>query len=193
MQPVLLDILNKTTEYFRQKGVPNFRLDAQLLLSHVLKMDRINLYLNYDRPLTVNELNDLRPLVKRRASREPLQHIVGETAFRELQLLTDGRALVPRKETELILEEVFKAVSDMQNNSHAEASLSVLDIGTGSGAIFLSLLKEIPGITVFGVENSREAVDLTIENAEFNHLEYPPENLCLGNLFEPFPDDKSWD
>ena len=106
--PPLLDILNKAAEYFKSKGVESHRLDAQLLLGHVLGMKRLDLYMNFDRPMEEEELARYRDLVRRRGNREPLQHLVGETPFREITLKTDRRALIPRQETELIVDLVRK-------------------------------------------------------------------------------------
>ena len=108
MQP-LLEILRKTTDFFRAKGIDSARLDAEVLVAHALGMKRMDLYLQFERLLTDAELDALRPLVKRRGQREPLQHILGETDFFDLKLKTDRRGLIPRPETELLLELVTKA------------------------------------------------------------------------------------
>ena len=183
-RPVLLDILNKASDYFKAKGLDNHRLDAQLLLGHVLGLRRLDLYMNFDRPLNDTELASYREVVKRRGGREPLQHILGETPFRELVLKTDARALIPRQETELIVDVVRAALVPGRANA-------ILDIGVGAGSIYLSILKEFEGCRVFGVDVSEACLELTRENATKNGLS--AENLFLGDAFAPFPPDMRWD
>ena len=99
-QMTVLEILNRTKAFFEKKGVPDPLLDAQYIVSHGLKMkSRMDLYLNFEKPLTPAELDELRPMVARRASREPLQHIIGDTSFRGFIIKCDSRALIPRPET----------------------------------------------------------------------------------------------
>ena len=149
-QPALLDILNKAADWFKQKGIESHRLDAQLLLGHVLGMKRMDLYMNFDRPMDEAEVARYRELVRRRGNREPLQHLVGETPFRELVLKTDRRALIPRQETELIVDLARKALAPGRENL-------IVDVGVGAGPIYLSLLLELPGNRVYGVDASAEA------------------------------------
>lgn len=183
-ESVLLDILNKASDYFKSKGVENHRLDAQLLLGHVLGMKRMDLYMNFDRPLNDTELGRYRELVRRRGAREPLQHLLGETPFRELSLKVDGRALIPRQETEIIVDLVRKTVQPGRANA-------ILDVGVGAGPIYLSLQKEIANCSVYGVDISEACLRLTRENAERNALK--ADNLFLGDAFAPFPPDLRWD
>jgi release factor glutamine methyltransferase len=182
--PVLLDILNKTSEYFRQRGIESHRLDAQLLLGHVLGMKRLDLYMNFDRPLDETELARYRELVRRRGAREPLQHLVGEVPFREIVLKSDRRALIPRQETELIVDLVRKALKPGRENR-------IVDVGVGAGPIVLSLLKELPGNAVWGVEASEEALALARENAARNGL--PADRLLRSDLFGALPADLRFD
>ncbi len=157
MQP-LLEILRKTTDFFRAKGIDSARLDAEVLVAHALKLRRMDLYLQFERQLTDAELDVIRPLVKRRGQREPLQHILGETDFFDLKLKTDRRGLVPRPETELLLELVTQAVP--------AAPARILDLGTGTGAIALALAKFWPEAAVVAVDRSAEALALARENAQ---------------------------
>lgn len=180
----LLDILNKTSDWFKAKGIENHRLDAQLLLGHVLGMKRMDLYMNFDRPLDAVELARFRELVKRRGAREPLQHLLGEMPFRELNLKVDRRALIPRQETELIVDLVRKQLEPGRQSR-------VLDVGVGAGPIFLSLAKEIPNLLVFGCDLSPDALQLTRENAAHNGL--PNGNLFLGDLFAGVPSELRFD
>jgi len=181
---VLLDILNKTADYFKSKGIENYRLDAQLLLGHVLGMKRLELYMNFDRPLDAAELARYRELVKRRAAREPLQHLLGTVPFRELTLKCDKRALIPRQETEIIVDLVRKKIEPGRKNQ-------ILDIGVGAGSIYLSLKKETPQCEIFGVDISADCIALAKENAELNSLN--AENLFLGDALSPFAADMEWD
>lgn len=183
-EPVLLDILNKASDWFKSRGVENHRLDAQLLLGHVLGMKRMDLYMNFDRPLQDTELARYRELVRRRGAREPLQHLLGTMPFRELNLKVDGRALIPRQETELIVDLVRKAIMPGQSNT-------ILDVGVGAGPIFLSIQKEIPNCHVHGVDISPACLELTRENAALNALS--ADNLMLGDTFAPFPMDLLFD
>jgi release factor glutamine methyltransferase len=180
----LLDILNKTSDWFKAKGIENHRLDAQLLLGHVLGMKRMDLYMNFDRPLDAAELARFRELVKRRGAREPLQHLLGEMPFREITLKVDRRALIPRQETELIVDLVRKLLEPGRQSR-------VLDVGVGAGPIFLSLAKEIPNLLVFGCDLSPDALQLTRENAAHNGL--PNGNLFLGDLFAGVPSELRFD
>jgi release factor glutamine methyltransferase len=180
----LLDILNKTSDWFKAKGIENHRLDAQLLLGHVLGMKRMDLYMNFDRPLDAVELARFRELVKRRGAREPLQHLLGEMPFREITLKVDRRALIPRQETELIVDLVRKQLEPGRQSR-------VLDVGVGAGPIFLSLAKEIPNLLVFGCDLSPDALQLTRDNAAHNGL--PNGNLFLGDLFAGVPSELRFD
>jgi release factor glutamine methyltransferase len=166
-------------QYLQEKGVETGRLDAELLLAHVLDLKRLDLYLQHDRPLQPAELDTFRALLKRRAAREPLQHIVGVAPFRELDLATDGRALIPRPETEVLVEEVLQWAKDGPNGP-----LSVLDIGTGTGAIALSLASEGPFQDIVATDSSAEALELARENARSCGLE---DRVAFreGTLFEP--------
>lgn len=153
----LLEILRKTTDFLRTKGVENARLDAEILVAHALKLRRMDLYLQFERLLTEPELVAIRPLVKRRSLREPLQHIIGETDFFDLKLKTDRRGLIPRPETEQLLELVTLA--------HPVAPARILDLGTGTGAIALALAKFWPESVVVAVDRSLDALALARENA----------------------------
>jgi len=174
----VIEILNKTAEYFRQKGVPNARLDAQLILAHCLGLKRLDLYLNFDRPLLEAELAICREAVRRRSNREPLQHIIGEWPFRQLSLKVDARALIPRPETEVLVDLVLRALP-------AGTPATVVDIGVGTGAIALSLRKERGNLQVYGTDLSSEAIALCQENATRNQL--ATDGFFSGSLLSPLP------
>jgi len=152
----VLEIIKRTTEFLDKKGVESARLNSELLIGHALGLKRMQLYLQFERPLTELELEKIRPLVKRRSNREPLQYILGETEFAGVKLKVDRRALIPRPETERLIELI-------------EANLpsppaTILDLGTGSGAIALALAAKHPAAQVLGVDQSAEALALAGEN-----------------------------
>jgi release factor glutamine methyltransferase len=184
MPPKLLDILTKAAAYLKDRGVHNPRLDAELLLAHVLKLKRLDLYLQFDRPLTEAELEAYRAVMRRRGLREPLQHIEGTVVFRELTLITDKRALIPRPETELLVDAVKKHLP-------AAASPRVLDIGTGTGAIILSVARELPQCETWACDISRAALDLARENAARNTLTL--HTVVESDLFSGFDTNQTWD
>jgi release factor glutamine methyltransferase len=136
-------------------GVETPRVDAELLLAHVLGTTRSGLYADLDRDVD----GTLEPLLRRREAREPLAYVLGEWGFRRLTLKTDARALVPRPETEIVVERCLELLA-------VTAEPRVLDIGVGSGAIALSLKHERPDAQVVGVDVSQDALALARENAE---------------------------
>ncbi len=154
----VLEIIKRTTEFLTARGVASPRLNAELLLGHVIGRQRMQLYLEFERPLTAAELDRLRPLVRRRGQQEPLQYILGETDFRGLRLKVDRRALIPRPETELLVELVHTWAGSQP------PVLRALDLGTGSGAIAAALATLWPGATVVAAERCPEALALAREN-----------------------------
>ncbi|MDT8419183.1 MAG: peptide chain release factor N(5)-glutamine methyltransferase [Desulfuromonadales bacterium] len=151
----LLKLLDWTSEYFAGKGIDNPRLDAQLLLAHVLEVDRVGLYLNFDRPLTTTELDVIRPLVKRRGQREPLQYLTGRAEFWSLVFEVTPAVLIPRADTEILVEEAL---------SRAGEQGCLLDVGTGSGAVVVSLATELSGWRMTGLDISAEALAVAAQN-----------------------------
>ena len=171
----VLEILNRTKAFFEKKGVPDPLLDAQYIISHGLKMkNRMDLYLNFEKPLTPAELDELRPLVARRANREPLQHIIGDTSFRGFRIKCDPRALIPRPETESLVDMAAECVKGIENPF-------IVEIGTGSGAIAISSAKEIEGAKVFASDISEDALALAKENAALNDIEVRDSKLEVQN------------
>jgi release factor glutamine methyltransferase len=151
------EVLRRATEHLG-KSSETARLDAELLLAHTLGRQRIDLYTDFDRPLENSELDGYRALVARRARREPVAYILGEWGFRRLTLAVDPRALIPRPETEIVVE---RALAHL----HGLEAPRVLDVGTGSGAIALAIADEHPGARVTAIDVSADALSLARENA----------------------------
>jgi release factor glutamine methyltransferase len=199
--PRPLELTRLAGEHLAAKGVADARLDAELLLAHVLGLRRLDLYLQFERPLEPDDVAAYREAVRRRARREPLQYITGEAAFRELVLRVDPRVLIPRPETEVLVGEVLAA--DVVARTDAAAgvaanpadaaeagggiALSALDIGTGSGAIALSLLREGPFRRVVATDVSSGALEVAASNAAALGLAERLE-LRRGSVWEPIGD-----
>jgi len=151
------DVLRRATEHLG-KTSDTARLDAELLLAHTLGRQRIELYTDFDRPLTTAELDAYRAVVARRARSEPVAYILGEWGFRRLTLAVDRRALIPRPETEVVVERALARLVGLD-------APTVLDVGTGTGAIALAIADEHPGARVTAVDVSADALALARENA----------------------------
>ena len=175
-------VLRLSTEHLAAKGSETPRLDAERLLAKALDLERIELYMAIDRPLTSPELDAARALVSRRAKREPLQYVLGEWGFRRLTLTVDRRALIPRPETEVLVERALALLVGIDRPR-------VLDVGTGSGAIALAIADEHPGAVITGLDSSEDALALAAENAA--HTGFVVE-WVRGDLFQRLPDGP-WD
>jgi release factor glutamine methyltransferase len=153
----VLEVLQSSTEYFKKRNIESARLNAEHLLAHALKRKRIELYLEFERPLTEEELAPLRELVRRRGQGEPLQHLLGTVEFCGHVFLCDKRALVPRPETEQLVE--------LLKSQIPSAKSQILDVGTGSGVIALSLAAMFPEAKIVATDISDDALMLARENA----------------------------
>lgn len=157
----ILEAIKLSTEYLEKKNVDSPRANAEILLSEILKVKRLDLYLSFDKPLKENEINLYREYIKKRGMRIPLQYIIGQVDFFGLKIKVNENVLIPRPETELLVEKIihdFKNISD----------LKILDIGSGSGNISLALAKNLPAGFVVGIDVSPEAINLANENAKNN-------------------------
>ena len=184
----MLEVIQKSAEYLAKKGVEPPRLQTELLLAHVLRLPRMQLYLNFARELSDTELGTLRELVKRRGQREPVQHITGSTSFCGLELAVNRHVLVPRPETELLAELGWKFLSTICHAEESGAPVSdpacsrnarpragsetgaptALDFGTGSGCIAVALAVKCPNARVVALEASADALAVARENAGRN-------------------------
>jgi len=158
----VLKLLRWTADYFAGRGIDSPRLDAELLLAEALGLDRVGLYLNFERPLQAEELTAYRSKVRRRAGREPLAYILGHTEFWSLPLAVTPDVLIPRPDTELLVEEGLKRRPD--------DTARVLDVGTGSGALAIALAHERPQWAVTAIDLSPAALAVAMANARRNEV-----------------------
>jgi len=171
-------VLDWTKGYLAEKGVENARLETEWLLSAALGLDRVGLYVNFDKPLNADELAAVRRLVGRRAKREPLQYILGTQEFCGLDFAVTPAVLIPRHDTEVLVTEALRRVPN---------AATILDIGVGSGCIAIALASKLPAAQVWGVEQSPEAIALAQQNVERHGVRV---TLFEGSLFEPFGEQR---
>jgi release factor glutamine methyltransferase len=154
----VLDVIQRSSEFLARKGVESPRLQVELLLAHILQLPRLKLYLNFDRQLTEDQTIRVRELVCRRGDREPLQHILGSTSFCGFELVVNRDVLVPRPETELLAERAWRLLESLENPK-------VLDVGTGSGCLAITLAIKSPTAQIHATDLSASAIDVARANA----------------------------
>ncbi len=184
----ILKLIEWTTEYFTKHDVPNPRLDAELLLSHVLKKKRIELYLDFEKAVPENDLAAFKELIQRRSKREPLQYIIGVQDFYGVPIKVTPAVLIPRPETELLVNKVLSlvaphpALSPEGRGGGERGQATILDLCTGSACIIAALANELPNAHFIGTDISAAALDVARQNTEKwkDRVELPH-----GNLFEP--------
>ncbi len=154
----VLEAIKLSDDYLKKYGVESSRLNAELLLAEILKCKRLDLYLLYDRPLNDSEISTYREFIKRRSQREPLQYIIGHVEFYGIELSINPSVLIPRPETEIIVESILKSYD-------SQAEIRLLDIGIGSGNISVALLKNLPNASAVGIDISSEAISIAKLNA----------------------------
>lgn len=185
----VLSMLEWATDYFKQKDVPDPRLSIEWIVAEALQCKRLDLYLQFERPLSSAELDEIRPLVKRRASLEPLQYILGSTEFINATITLDTNVLIPRIETEQLVDLLLEHFSDRKNEP-----LNLLDAGTGSGCIPIAIKKEYPAWYCAGFDISEKALERARINAETNETEidfFKADILKIDQL--PEVCQKEWD
>lgn len=175
MRP-LLEIVQLSTSHLLKKMIKNAKLEAEYLVAETLGIKRLDLFVQYDRPITENELNQIRVNLEKRAQGMPLSYIIGKHEFLDLQLKVDQRVLIPRPETEVWVERI------------KEAGPTIWDICTGSGAIGLALKRKFPESDVVLSDIDQGALELAAENALINEVKV---KFKLGDLFEPFKGEKA--
>ena len=179
----VLSMLEWATDYFKQKDIPDPRHSIEWLLAETLEIKRLDLYLKFDRPLSPDELDRLRPMVKRRAEHEPLQYIIGYTDFMNARISVNKAVLIPRIETEQLVEIIIDRHNDEQGQD-----LTVLDLGTGSGCIPISLKMECPNWKLSGVDISEKALTIARKNATQNEVDI---SFSQADIFSPQSIDAS--
>ena len=160
----VLEAIQKSREFLESKGVESARLESELLLAHLLKLPRLQLYLNFDRILASRELDALRALIKRRGTREPLQHIVGAACFCGLDIAVNREVLIPRPETEILAERGWKFLNELPVAS------TFLDFGTGSGCIAIAVAHFAKNSSGVALDRSAAALNVARKNAEAHQL-----------------------
>ena len=180
----ILEIISLTEEYFAKKGVESARVDAEILMGHILQCKRFELYMRHDQPLKAHELDSYRELAKKRASGVPVQHLTGEQDFYALKLQVSEKTLIPRPETEILVESIFNTIAKEKN----PANLKVLELGTGTGAISIALANGWPNAEIWAVDLSLDALDVARGNVNYHGLSERI-HLLHGDLFEPVEND----
>ncbi len=158
------EVLRLSTGYLEERGSPTPRLDAELLIGHALGLERIRLYTSFDRPLTEPELAAIRALLERRGRREPVAYVLGRWGFHGIELAVDARVLVPRPETEVLVDRCLQLLAGSE-------APRVLDVGTGSGAVALALKSARPDADVTACDASADALAVAAANAEALRLD----------------------
>ncbi len=167
------EILTLSTEYLAKTGIDSPRVDAEWLIGHALGLSRVQLYMQYERPIVENELEKIRPLIARRAKKEPVQYICGSTEFYGYEFLVGPGVLIPRPETELLVGEILKKFN---------SEISILDLCCGSGVIGITLKKRNPKFQITSVDISEEALEYTKKNTHLHKVEL---EIIQGDLFNP--------
>ena len=161
------EVLRTATEHLNGREIETPRLNAELLLAHVMNCSRIQLYMDFEKPLAKEELQSFEELLTRRANREPLQYILGEAEFMGLKFFIDRRALIPRPETERLVEEAVSILGKLPGNNAPK----ILDIGTGSGNIAISIAKFVEVSFFVAIDASTDALDVARMNAKRHGVE----------------------
>lgn len=177
----IASILTKSADFLQRKGVENPRLDSEWMLAEVMGYPRMRLFLEYERPLAEDVITRMRSMVVRRGKREPLQYILGYVMFGGVRIQVDRRALIPRPETEELVDIICQRFRN-------RTGLNILDLGTGSGAIACALAYALPDSSVWATDKSVDALSLARENARTNGIGEDRIRWLEGSWFEPVGD-----
>jgi release factor glutamine methyltransferase len=161
----VLELINETTAYFKKKNIESARLDAELLLAHCLSRERIQLYIDFERLVTADELSAFRELVRRRAAREPVAYLTGYRDFWSLKIAVEKGVLIPRPETELLVEEALKI---FKRGTEDGVRITILEPGTGSGALSIALAQELKQCIVYATDISPAAIKIAQRNSRIH-------------------------
>ena len=177
------ELLKVSADYLKQKGIDSPRLNAELLLSHQLHLTRVKLYLQYDQPLSEQEVEGYRALIRRRLNREPVQYITGTQEFWSMEFIVNPWVLIPRPETEVLLEQAVSL--GKESTTLHEEGVNLLDLCTGCGALAVALAREYDKALIWATDLSEEALGVARRNAERLGVRDRIEFRC-GDLFMPF-------
>jgi release factor glutamine methyltransferase len=184
----VLEVIQRSTEYLAQRGVESPRLQVELILAHVLRMPRLKLYLEFNRPLSEAEASDTRSLVKRRGQREPLQYLLGSTSFCGLEIEVNPHVLIPRPETEFLAERAWTLLKERAD----ETPPLVLDLCTGSGCLAIAIASHCPSAMIHAIDISDKALDVARRNAQ-RHGFADRIMFFQGDVFHAPPRDAKFD
>jgi release factor glutamine methyltransferase len=187
----VLEVIQRSTEFLKDKGVDSPRLQTELLLAHLLGLPRMQLYLNFERKLSETEVARFREMIKRRGQREPLQHIIGSTCFCGLELTVNRHVLIPRPETEVLAEKGWIFLDSSPSTINHQVS-AALDLGTGSGCLAIALAVHCPTAQLFATDISAEALEVAKQNAT-RHNVLDRINFLQGDAFALFESPKPFD
>jgi len=162
----LIEILKLSENYLKSKGVQSARIESEWILQNVLGLSRIDLYLNFDRPISKDEVEKIRNYISRRGKKEPIQYILGKTEFMGLPFIVTPKVLIPRSDTEVIVEKAIEILKQFKNRK-----TKVLDIGTGSGNIAISIAKYCTGTQITAIDITLDILKIARENAKLNKVE----------------------
>ena len=177
------ELLKVSADYLKQKGIDSPRLSAEILLAHQLHLTRIKLYLQYDQPLSEQEVEGYRALIRRRLSREPVQYITGVQEFWSMEFMVNPSVLIPRPETEVLVEQAVALAKE--NPKLLEEGVTFLDLGTGCGALAVALAREFQNALVCATDLTEDALQVARRNAE-RHGVKDRIDFRSGDWFMPF-------
>ena len=185
----IIKLLKWTTSYFESRDIDGPRIEAEILLAHALQLQRIDLYLQYDQPLSTNELSQFKDFIKRRINREPVAYIVGSKEFWSMDFMVTKDVLIPRPETEFLVETTLNLLPQDSASNPTLTPKRILELGTGSGAVVLALASMRPDHLFFASDRMMSVVNLAKQNAEHHGIKSRVSIICADWL-DPFKDKR---